>query len=925
MLNEIKKWRSFLQTLKENKQLIREFTQKEKSQVMEDSDNFTISYEIELDARGNMMTGGRAEESEGDRLDRFMRDMDALEMLDHSVYDHYYGSDPVVAVIKYFMDNTNGIDVDEQSINLKAIPFYLGLEHAFMTGGSSALENSLGLAAGFKDREKIATFMQKAFKEELLESGYGILDDIETEIYEVDPRLQDDPDESIIERYKEDKLNPQQLEALMNAVSKLMPHIMKEYFIEATPFGVNEPNESYHKFPLSTFYSIFGKDTDYSMLYAIGYDVIDTLADPSGSMQDAVDELKDYRSKYRMSNTFLVQFLDFYIDFINSQAESYVEMLDQSGGGHSDDYPIDGGSFSDYQEAYRFALAEHMPRFYSRYGDDIKVESDSSLSGPETSLEFSMVDYLDSLEEALQFLDIFYDDYNDQNFFHMSDKTGLHMNIGYKTIQGENDFFNLVKGFMFLNELSPEGKAPRAMKGVDEYDWRRKRWAKPLATSGRANLFADRLAGEYTDPMTGDEMRKKGKDFVQKLNDEDAGMSDVEEAFSTQLQVQGRLIGAKSTGFNVAYADGRDGDEGIRYIEFRYPGGEITEEVAKDLTLYYCHIVKLMADKQYMKDEYIKKFIGLLNLTAEASLPYTQNLQNALRVGEIVYIDPPYDSGGFTYKSPEGRVHNYSNRPQDFSNNNLWDWLVNVVDGNYKVPRTKNIRNIPARVSKINMRTSPDGTRFPLFELEYYTVNEETGEIVKKTSTYNMPQMKVGFQEGTPNAQRNRTTKQIDQEFQVPGRESDFSKVYNAKTLKKQWDDIESLLSKNPGLKFDMQYRQFVKPSKAAASIEQAISKELSRLEKFQNPRHSFGRGEEEVDYDTRYAIKKDVRTKIRKLVSDNPMQAKEYFEYLSKIHHSDEIQNFKDHFIDPDAEADIAKDEIGQEIISMLGRYIPN
>jgi hypothetical protein len=64
MLNEIKKWRSFLQTLKENKQLIREFTQKEKSQVMEDSDNFTISYEIELDARGNMMTGGRAEESE---------------------------------------------------------------------------------------------------------------------------------------------------------------------------------------------------------------------------------------------------------------------------------------------------------------------------------------------------------------------------------------------------------------------------------------------------------------------------------------------------------------------------------------------------------------------------------------------------------------------------------------------------------------------------------------------------------------------------------------------------------------------------------------------------------------------------------------------------------------------------------------------
>ena len=73
------------------------------------------------------------------------------------------------------------------------------------------------------------------------------------------------------------------------------------------------------------------------------------------------------------------------------------------------------------------------------------------------------------------------------------------------------------------------------------------------------------------------------------------------------------------------------------------------------------------------------------------------------------------------------------------------------------------------------------------------------------------------------------------------------------------------------------------------------------------------------MDYDTRYAIKKDVRTKIRELVSDNPMQAKEYFEYLSKIHHPDEIENFKAHFVDPSAEAAIARDEIGQEIISML------
>ena len=67
---------------------------------------------------------------------------------------------------------------------------------------------------------------------------------------------------------------------------------------------------------------------------------------------------------------------------------------------------------------------------------------------------------------------------------------------------------------------------------------------------------------------------------------------------------------------------------------------------------------------------------------------------------------------------------------------------------------------------------------------EENTVNGETGEIVKKTATFNLPQIKVGFQDGTPNAQRNRTTKQIDQEFQVPGRESDFSKVYNAKGVR---------------------------------------------------------------------------------------------------------------------------------------------
>ena len=919
MLNEIKKWRGYLKTLKENQQLIREFTQTEKDQVMEDSDNFTISYEIELDSRGNMMTGGHAGDSEEDRVDRFMRDMDALEMLDHSVYDQYHTSDSDVAVIKYFMDHTNGIDVDDTSINLSAIPFYFGLEHSFMIGGSSALENSLGLSKNFSDRNRIALFMKKAFKEELLETGYGVIEDIEDLIYQADPRLQDDPEESIIERYKEDKLNPKQLEALTNTISKLMPKIMRDYFIDASALGVDEPNESYHTFPLDSFYTIFGSANDYIKLFNHGRKIINVLADPSGSMQDALDELTDLRSEYRMSDTYLVKFLDFYIEFMNNQAESYVEMLDQEGA-HRNDYPIDGGTFTEHEDAYRFALSEHLPRFYNRYGDDIKVESDSSLTGDETSLEFSMVDYLDSLEEAIQFLDVFYNDYNNQNFFFMSDRTGLHINIGYKTIKGEDDFYNLVKGFMFLNELSPDGKAPRVMKGVDKHDFRQKKWAKPLAASGRANLFADRLAGEYTDPMTADEMRKKGKDFVQKLNDEDAGMSDIEAAFSEQLQIQGRLIGSKSTGFNVAYADGRNGDEGIRYIEFRYPGGEITEEVAKDLTLYYCHIVKLMTDKQYMKDEYIKKFIGLLNLTAEAALPYSQNIQNALRVGEIVYTEPPYDSRGFTYKSPEGRVHNYSNRPQDFSNNNLWDWLVNVVDENYKVPRTKNIRNIPARISKINMRKTSDGREFPLFELEYYTVNGETGDIVKKTSTLNLPQMKVGFQDGLPNARRNSTTKQVDQEFQVPGRDSDYSKVYNAKTLKKQWNDIESLLSKNPDLKFDMQYRQFVKPSKTAASIEKFISKQLSRLEKFQNPRHSFRSGEDEIDYDERIKIKKDVRAKIRELVAGNPVQAKEYFEYLSKIHHPEEIANFKDHFVDPTAEKAIARDEQGEDLISMLG-----
>ena len=180
--------------------------------------------------------------------------------------------------------------------------------------------------------------------------------------------------------------------------------------------------------------------------------------------------------------------------------------------------------------------------------------------------------------------------------------------------------------------------------------------------------------------------------------------------------------------------------------------------------------------------------------------------------------------------------------------------------------------------------------------------------------------MKVGFQDGLPNARRNSTTKQVDQEFQVPGRDSDYSKVYNAKTLKKQWNDIESLLSKNPDLKFDMQYRQFVKPSKTATSIEKFISKQLSRLEKFQNPRHSFRSGEDEIDYDERIKIKKDVRAKIRELVAGNPVQAKEYFEYLSKIHHPEEIANFKDHFVDPTAEKAIARDEQGEDLISMLG-----
>lgn len=269
--------------------------------------------------------------------------------------------------------------------------------------------------------------------------------------------------------------------------------------------------------------------------------------------------------------------------------DEWLQNYRDSGGGGGGEYGCDVDSLKE-------ALEENFPNFMSKYENNLKFEEDGSLS---CGIEFSQDNplYMVGLSTAIEYLEDFFEEYDAQDYFKMTDSTGLHTNVGYLNEEGSpSEDYNLFKALMFLNHRY-------ATTGVGFPSRERSHWAQDLKEPAVNNImkFIERLPenSSHEDVLTKDSFMKK---YLSR------NFEELSAILTNQVGIQANRMGAKSLGFNVVYTSRRN------YIEFRYPGrNDVNLESMTKALKYYAFIVKAAADPNFKKKEYIKDLIGFIN------------------------------------------------------------------------------------------------------------------------------------------------------------------------------------------------------------------------------------------------------------------------------------------------------------------------
>lgn len=280
-----------------------------------------------------------------------------------------------------------------------------------------------------------------------------------------------------------------------------------------------------------------------------------------------------------------------------------------------DDYGIDP---SDYENETTNnigsinLLALYLPNFWKKWGDEMTSVNDESLPHGH-GIELKMTSHIRGLQTAMDYIELFYNDFNKQSNFSFSDDTGLHTNV---SIDLSDKKFNLMKGLLFLSEETTKGASSVAYRGIES------RFSAGWSSGIKKEMFRT-LKSE----IDKNDDKKTYLKMLYKTNNFDKITDYLNEAINDQKH----RFGVKSYGFNMHYTNSRG------YIEFRYPGGEVNEKDLKELTLYYSFIVKNCLDSEYKKEDYKIKLIKFLN-----EVLFVEDTQlNA--AGKLKYLKKQFD------------------------------------------------------------------------------------------------------------------------------------------------------------------------------------------------------------------------------------------------------------------------------------------
>ncbi len=603
----MKKWSQYLE---ENQEILNEFNRKDEEAVMADQENFTVAFEIELETEGSEYDDDYAYEAMQDARQEAARNYigdDAEEYFRSDIYDNstpeQLGIEEPGAgfeMVEWYYDNTSTNPSQLEIIHValayqgeseaedvfdEAVDKVLNEPMPFlkMVYGDSTRIAELQELLGWSDDQMTMGFEVeggKSFPEPLEKIGASraaMLKIIDYYLINLKSLKGKGAPGQIFPTSKK----PVDMEKFVNTFSSQNMEWFAEQAHEALDSDVDDIRLRYSMAEIQTIIDeISSSNIKYwsQKIMARYRSEVETKAD------EAVQE------RYEEFERDPVQYLEDlgYEEYQWFDEDSWLEDYRYSGGG--------GGEYGCDVDSLEQGLEDNFPNFMSKYQNTLKFEEDGSLS---CGIEFSQDNppYMLGLDAAIQYLEDFFDEYDNQSYFKMTNSTGLHTNIGYLGEEGGlAEEYNLFKALMFLNHSY-------ATKGVGFPSRESSQWTKDLKKPALHNIekFAEQLPDDssHEDVLTKKSLMKK---YISREFDELSGI------LSNQVAQQAQRMGAKGIGFNVNYTSR------LNYIEFRYPGKEdaTLESMTKALK-YYAFIVKAAADPTFKQKEYVKDLVGFLN------------------------------------------------------------------------------------------------------------------------------------------------------------------------------------------------------------------------------------------------------------------------------------------------------------------------
>lgn len=226
--------------------------------------------------------------------------------------------------------------------------------------------------------------------------------------------------------------------------------------------------------------------------------------------------------------------------------------------------------FSDNYEYLEGKFRENLPNFYQKYKDIIKFELDNTL---DRGIEISNKKYFNDINNLIEMIEDFYNDFNNQNYWILNDKTGIHINIGPK----DKSNFNIIKGLLFLSDM-----------GDDPFIFKNMEWRK------NSKFCGSLLSSLVTDKST-----------ISKCDGLE--INQIEEILNKRLNELITEIGYKNFGVNIVPI------KKFNYIEYRYPGGTIDKDTLINKVLYFTYVTYQMCHSDFERKEYIKKLYKFID------------------------------------------------------------------------------------------------------------------------------------------------------------------------------------------------------------------------------------------------------------------------------------------------------------------------